>query len=360
MTQEMSSDPITETKIEPLVARRVRPIGVERSSSEYCESMGSWLLRTAIANGFAKLSDLMQKTGYYNVHLDIPLRPQKYIPALSAATGRPRHEIEPMLLSINKKGNIVERDFSARSWLLSAWRPQSPTRDGMRHVVCPLCLYEDPVPYWRKYWRFSFTTTCLVHHTPMSEFCRHCSNPFCIDAWDCFSLDMCSACGQPLSTATPNLAKLKPARLERMLSSVFSTGGSSAFVGAAPSRSLRLNLQRLVEFLCTPEGLMYRAAPGEAKWPNDAKPFTMRALMTRFPQLPVAERRAVIEFVELMARHSPVALWQLLNIDCSQGTKNWMALAEMLLFQSPRPIRWSRSSGSRGNRLRLSHALVKA
>lgn len=347
-----------EPVIRPIVARRVRPIGVESSSSEYCESMGSWLLRTANANGFLKLSDLMQKTGYYNVHLDIPRNPHKYIPALSSATGRPRDEIEPMLLSTNEKGEVIKRDFSARIWLLSAWRPQTPTRDGMRHVACAFCLHEDSVPYWRKYWRFSFTTTCLVHQTAMLDCCRHCCAPFVIDAWDCFDPSRCSACGRQISEPKPASAALRPARLERMLSSVFSTGGPSALLGVKPTRTHHLNLQRLVHFLCAPEGLLYRGVEKDPRSPFERKTFGRGVLVMRFPGLPIEERRAVMVFVERMARRTPVALWLLLNLE-AENASAWSALARLVVYQCPRPMRWARSSSVAVHPPKESHAAVE-
>lgn len=42
---------------------------------------------------------------------------------------------------------------------------------------CPLCLFFDPAPYYRRRWRLAFSTVCDVHGTMLHDRCPQCGSP---------------------------------------------------------------------------------------------------------------------------------------------------------------------------------------
>lgn len=336
-----------------LVGRRVRPIGL--GNAHACESIGSWLLRSARHNGFESLAALMQKTRYYNVHLDIPLRPQKYVPTLSLTTGRPTEEIGEMLLGKSGFDEESQGDFTARTWVLSARDQRPQALDGMRHVVCPQCIQEDAEPYWRKYWRFSFATVCRVHGALLQEFCARCHSLFVIDGRSIASPGVCGTCLHPLGAVQKIEPRFRPGPVESMLVRVFVEGRPARLLGGVALPHQRVNFGRLVELLCSPAGLTFQKSPEKAIWPENYQSFFRGGLITHFPRMRVRERRSAMDYLESMARHNPVALWQLVNF--RSNNSSWLSLAKLLLH-APAAMRWGRSSKQELGESRGSHHAI--
>lgn len=71
---------------------------------------------------------------------------------------------------------------------------------GLR--FCPHCLKEDSIPYFRKYWRLSFYTACLKHHTFMLDRCPQCESALTLSkTFDGKDFTHCYKCGYDLKTA---------------------------------------------------------------------------------------------------------------------------------------------------------------
>lgn len=321
--------------VRPLVGRRLKPIGLDDDYA--CESMGSWLLRTARHNGFEALATLLQETGYYNVHLDIPRNPGKYVRSIALATGRSMDEIRRMLLG--KCDVDARHDFSVRPWVLSARDQRHQQRDGMRHVVCLQCLHGDAEPYWRKYWRFSFSTVCRVHGTLLQELCSYCRGHFVIDAWSINSARACGKCHQAHVQPEPTEQRFEHGPVEKMLSRVFVEGRTAKLLEDTGRSHQRLNLARLVDLLSSPTGQALRDFSSAVSW---SKYTGLRGgLMQFYPRLCVRERRRAMDFLEVIIARSPVAFWQLLNFNST--LTNWLDLAKLLL-NAPAPMRWGQST----------------
>jgi hypothetical protein len=315
----------------PLVGRRFKPIGLNDNYT--CESMGSWLLRIARCNGFDSVGSLLQKTGYYNVHLDIPRFPHRYLPTMEVGTGRPLDEIRQMLLG--KTGVNAERDFSVRLWVLSAKDQRNQERDGMRHVVCVRCLQEDTRPYWRKYWRFSFSTVCRVHKTLLQEICGRCSSYFVIDARSNGSARICETCHETFANFSTHAQQHQVGSVEAMLSRVFVAGDDTELLEGADRHYQRLNLARLVDLLSSLPSSAVEDPRTAASW---APPTGFRGgLMQFFPKLCIHERHRVLEDLGSVLARSPVVVWQLLNFEATWAA--WLKLAKLLLI-APAPMRW--------------------
>ncbi|MDO9253632.1 MAG: TniQ family protein [Hydrogenophaga sp.] len=71
----------------------------------------------------------------------------------------------------------------ARKWVL-------PTLDKHRKTlrfgqqVCPGCLRDDAVPYFRKSWRLAFHTICPVHRNTLIDRCPCCGAPIILERLD--------------------------------------------------------------------------------------------------------------------------------------------------------------------------------
>ena len=59
------------------------------------------------------------------------------------------------------------------------------------------------MPYWRKAWRLTVTTSCRVHGRPVIESCPACSSAFIIDKLRQAPLDRCAHCGWLISSHCP-------------------------------------------------------------------------------------------------------------------------------------------------------------
>ena len=72
-------------------------------------------------------------------------------------------------------------------------------RDSPRY--CPLCLKDDPVPYFRMIWHLPFVTVCPVHHVLLVNRCPSCYST--IDYWNTRwnqSISTCFSCKDSLDT----------------------------------------------------------------------------------------------------------------------------------------------------------------
>src|SRR5699024_7518501 len=60
-------------------------------------------------------------------------------------------------------------------WLLALG-----TRNRARHggqQFCPLCLAQDPTPYFRRAWRLAWHVGCSIHEVLLNDACPACQAP---------------------------------------------------------------------------------------------------------------------------------------------------------------------------------------
>lgn len=63
-------------------------------------------------------------------------------------------------------------------------------------LYCPICLAEDPIPYWRKIWRFDFIHACNKHNVLLTDRCSKCHAPVSLTKMKSFSSPVnCHKCG---------------------------------------------------------------------------------------------------------------------------------------------------------------------
>lgn len=179
---------------QPLVLVRTKPIGTLPDDQRACESLCSWLARLNAANGLSQPGEAMRFAGFgFRSHFDVPLRVDETVRALSNLSGRATAEILPMLLNLYSDDTPQSDSyFVLRDWAI-------PTRGvdwlyGVRHVVCPECVAQDRVPYWRRSWRLALTLTCVIHGREMLDRCPTCAGVFAVPRHGYFPLNRCGWC----------------------------------------------------------------------------------------------------------------------------------------------------------------------
>lgn len=79
--------------------------------------------------------------------------------------------------------------------------------------ICPVCLKEDKVPYYRKYWRVSYLISCPTHGIELYDRCYKCSFPITPHRVDMIEksklatildINFCSKCFTKLSKSPIN------------------------------------------------------------------------------------------------------------------------------------------------------------
>lgn len=144
------------------------------------ELLSSWMTRIARANHTKVYSFYAlyfgQEHQIWNRDID-KLAPEWLVDGLAAWTGLDRGEIEQMTLR-SYEGLLYEHHnpYGNTKWILPAGvYHRTRRRHGL--VYCPLCLFKDAEPYFRKSWRLSFNTVCEHHGSQMLDACPKCNAP---------------------------------------------------------------------------------------------------------------------------------------------------------------------------------------
>lgn len=176
------------------------------------ELLSSWLTHIAMANGI-KLYRLGQAvfgsgTGIWNRDIDKSASPE-IISRISEKTGTSISQVFSTTLRYYESVLYHHHNPNGNTqWILPAG-VYHRTRRRRGLVYCPLCLFEDIEPYFRKSWRLAFYTVCSKHSTMMLDACPACDTPIAffrrelgnrsIDTVD--SLVLCHKCGCDLRHA---------------------------------------------------------------------------------------------------------------------------------------------------------------
>lgn len=124
------------------------------------ESFSSWFFAQGFSNGYSP-QRFMQKLGLFRTDWDqVDLTEKKMDPILKVIAGGRDRALEMTLT-----GYGIQK---------SLWN-YLPLREG---AFCRSCLLEDPVPYFRRSWRFSFYTFCPIHLVNLSATCSKCQSTF--------------------------------------------------------------------------------------------------------------------------------------------------------------------------------------
>jgi hypothetical protein len=77
---------------------------------------------------------------------------------------------------------------------------------GLR--FCPLCLKEDKVKYFRKKWRLSFSTACIVHGCFLLDRCPECGIPITLRrSYYYRNFPVCHKCGSDFAKSKPEFVE---------------------------------------------------------------------------------------------------------------------------------------------------------
>lgn len=144
------------------------------------ELLTHWFMRLAHANGFKAqaLADYAfgHPSSFWARDQDRQPSPG-VVERLSELTGFDREEIESLTL-VGPNGihrpDVTVSGFVA--WVLPLGIYHR-TRRRFGTQFCPLCLFEDAEPYFRRRWRLAFATMCDRHGVMLHDRCPECKAP---------------------------------------------------------------------------------------------------------------------------------------------------------------------------------------
>lgn len=144
------------------------------------ELLSSWFVRTAHANHIKPQSfgSLVFGKRAFVMTRDLDRWVTAgHIEALSEQTASTPEELRDGLLSSYAGIVFGQHATHGRTrWILpSVSYLCQRRRHGMQ--FCPLCLFFDKEPYYRRRWRMAFTTICDVHGTLLHDRCPECEAP---------------------------------------------------------------------------------------------------------------------------------------------------------------------------------------
>lgn len=144
------------------------------------ELLSSWLYRLAHARGlrvhtFCEAA-LGKKTQIWNRDID-RCAPPTLLSHLAASTGLSEASVFATTLR-SYEGLLFERhnEKGNNKWILPLGIYHR-TRSGYGQQFCPLCLFFDAEPYYRRLWRLSFATICPDHGCLLHDRCHACGAP---------------------------------------------------------------------------------------------------------------------------------------------------------------------------------------
>lgn len=144
------------------------------------ELLTHWFLRLAHANGRKAQGLADDAFGHPSTFW---ARDQDRYPSpgvverLAELTGRDPTEIEALTLARHEGLNRTDEGRVHRiPWILPLG-VYHRTRRNFGMQFCPLCLFEDAIPYFRRRWRLAFSTICDRHGVKLHDRCPGCGAP---------------------------------------------------------------------------------------------------------------------------------------------------------------------------------------
>lgn len=175
------------------------------------ELLSSWLVRLARGHGLRvqTFCNLIfgNQLQVWNRDID-RLGPDWIVDVLSERTGTPIGVARGATLR-SYEGLLYPafRTSGALQWITTL-QMFHRTRQGYGMQYCPLCLFEDMVPYFRKEWRVAFVTICSRHQCMLRDRCVACGAGVAFHRGDMGNLQGqhresiadCFACGASLAS----------------------------------------------------------------------------------------------------------------------------------------------------------------
>jgi TniQ len=148
------------------------------------ELLSSWYVRLARANGL------------FPINLWKVIQPQRTF-SLSILDSHNDTELFNILARHTRLDAAIFTGMLAHQSSLSE-SSQFTYRRARDQILrfCPVCLFADGEPYYRRSWQFARRHMCPKHHAWLQVHCRHCSSPINLQdlSLDCVSLAVCFGC----------------------------------------------------------------------------------------------------------------------------------------------------------------------
>ncbi|MCJ9671444.1 TniQ family protein [Neorhizobium sp. SHOUNA12B] len=309
----------------PIALVRTRPIGTIPSDHRACESLGSWAFRLQKANAISSMGAIGTNAGV-KIHklIDVPTDPESTACAWARVSGRSAEEIAPMWLCLEGGPTSGRgRQNVMRAWAL-AEKACTYANFRSRHVVCPDCLAQDAVPYWRRSWRLCTTTICDVHRRFMLERCPHCHCTFAAPRPILLPLSHCSGCGFDLRNSAPDVASFHGRLLRETLHSIYRRFAEEEWpLRALPCRALR----RLLNLACAGRAnVASMEALARQRVETGLGLYTHNRHGEQFIRQTIEVRSRAVLLLEDFAARRPTDFERLVNREaCWIGVADWLA-----------------------------------
>lgn len=173
------------------------PVHVEMLEDE---SISSWLVRSALENGCDPLvltGSMWPDRRIWTTDIDRGI-PEERLESISAASDIGKLSIQRAALS-HEACLLSPRGIKKHGvwpWVQGLGARNRRYRGGVQY--CPCCLSGDLKPYFRRHWRFSWSTGCLRHNVRLIDSCPQCSKPVephRLEAIQSVRLSLCASCG---------------------------------------------------------------------------------------------------------------------------------------------------------------------
>jgi len=165
------------------------------------ELLSSWMIRLAHANRFKIHSFYSQFFGrerqVWTRDID-HFAPSWLLQGLSVRSGLPIDRLERLTL-LHLESTVFEHfnEKGVTRWVmpLSVYHR---TRRAYGQHYCPVCLYEDQMPYLRWHWRLALMAVCTTHGVLLEDRCLACHRPLAPHRFDTAKGCAAPACDLPI------------------------------------------------------------------------------------------------------------------------------------------------------------------
>lgn len=182
------------------------------------ELLSSWIVRTAEANGIRLYTLTLSLFGDRHTpwRWDIDrFAPSWLLKEFCQHTGTSYWSAYRATLTVYR-GKLYPklRGSGLLQWILPI-NTYGLNHQGFGQQICPQCLAEDQIPYFRRKWRIALYTYCPKHSCMLLDACPNCHAPITVHRRDIGhelseskNLAFCQACGHDFRNSQPNTTEI--------------------------------------------------------------------------------------------------------------------------------------------------------